>query len=99
MSREKLPKFPGSVTPISETWAVMTERGQVKYLNRTLPGAPVFFAHAVDDLQTFRMFTSQFCMCGTVTQSEIVRAFGVSLSSVRRGVKLLREEGPAGFYV
>ena len=35
---------------------------------------------------------------GNVRQSDIIRAFGVPAKSVKRAVKLYREEGPEGFY-
>lgn len=37
-------------------------------------------------------------MNGNAKQSDIARAFGVSLISVKRAVKCYREKGPEGFY-
>jgi hypothetical protein len=42
--------------------------------------------------------TAQFCVNGHTQQMEIVRAFGVTKISVKRSVKLYREEGARGFY-
>jgi predicted transcriptional regulator len=44
------------------------------------------------------MITAQFCVNGHSQQMEIVRAFGVTPISVKRSVKLYREEGPRSFY-
>lgn len=61
-------------------------------------GAMPVFSHAEDDLATFRMITSQFCVNGNCTQPQIVAAFGVPLSTVKRYCTLYRSKGPAGFY-
>lgn len=44
------------------------------------------------------MFTSQMIAGGTVKPKEIVKAFGVPMITVKRYVKLYREQGPKGFY-
>ena len=44
------------------------------------------------------MFTGQLCVQGACKQSEIIKAFGVSKSSVLRSVNKYREEGIEGFY-
>jgi len=44
------------------------------------------------------MYTSQLCVQGACKQSEIIKAFGVSKSSVLRSVNKYREEGIEGFY-
>ncbi len=44
------------------------------------------------------MITAQFCVNGHTQQAEIARAFGVTKISVKRSVKLYREQGPGGFY-
>jgi transposase-like protein len=64
------------------------------FLRVTLP----VFSHLEEDIQSFRMITAQFCVNGHTQQMEIVRAFGVTSISVKRSVKLYREEGPRGFY-
>lgn len=58
---------------------------------------PVFI-HDENEIATFRMITSQFCVNGNATQAQISRAFGVTLISVKRSVKLYRQKGPRGFY-
>ena len=44
------------------------------------------------------MFTAQLCAQGACKQAEIIKAFGVSKSSVLRSVNKYREEGIEGFY-
>ena len=56
------------------------------------------FSHPVTDIASFRFFTSQLIANGNASQSEISRAFGVPLVSVKRACKKLRDEGAAGFF-
>jgi hypothetical protein len=74
--------------------AVMKKNGEVTYFNGHMP----VFRHAENDISTFRMITSQFCVNGCAKQSDIIRAFGVTSISVKRSVKTYREKGPKGFY-
>jgi len=94
MPQLQLPMFPSGVTHITEQLAFMKNDGQVTYFNGHMP----VFSHAENDLATFRMITSQFCVNGYVTQSDIIRTFGVTSISVKRAVKIYREKGPRGFY-
>jgi hypothetical protein len=94
MPQLQLPIFPAGVTPITATLAFEKRDGRVTYFNGVTP----VFSHAENDLATFRMITSQFCLNGNCTQPEIVRAFGVPLSTVKRYCALYRGKGPAGFY-
>jgi transposase len=74
--------------------SVVRQDGQWFYFCGTQP----VFQHAEDDLRSFRMFTAQLCFQGACQQAEIIKAFGVSKSSVLRSVKKYREEGIEGFY-
>jgi len=56
------------------------------------------FSHAEDDLNSFRMITSQFYINGNCKQVDIVKAFGVSANSVKRYVKKYRKGGIGGFF-
>ncbi len=60
-------------------------------------GLPVF-SHGETDLKSFRMFTSQLTVSGVCRQVDIVRAFGISVISMKRWVKKYREEGPELFF-
>jgi transposase-like protein len=94
MLQQLLPLFPSEVTLITTELGFQEKDGKVYYFNGQMP----LFIHDVDDLQAFRVYTSQLVINGTVRQVDIVRAFGVSSISVKRSVKKYREEGIAGFY-
>lgn len=94
MPQVQLPIFPDGVTEISRNLAFEKRDGRVTYFHGVLP----VFAHDEADIRTFRMITSQFCAQGSATQSQIVRAFGVPLRTVKRYCKVYKEKGPQGFY-
>jgi transposase len=94
MVQQLLPLFPSEVTLITPEIGFQQKEGKVYYFNGQMP----LFIHDADDLQAFRVYTSQLVINGTVRQMDIVRAFGVSSISVKRSVKKYREEGIAGFY-
>lgn len=94
MPQLHLPMFPSGVTEITEVLAFGKQDGRITYFSGQLP----VFSHAADDVASFRMITSQFCVQGCAKQSDIIRAFGVTSISVKRSVKIYREKGPRGFY-
>jgi hypothetical protein len=94
MPQLHLPMFPNGVIHITEQLAVMKKDGAVTYFNGHMP----VFSHGENDINTFRMITSQFCVNGAAKQSDIIRTFGVTSISVKRSVKTYREKGPKGFY-
>jgi hypothetical protein len=94
MPQAQLPFFSEGVTPITADMAFKKENGTLTYFNFSMP----IFMHGENEVETFRMITSQFCVNGNATQAEISRAFGVTLISVKRSVKLYRKKGPRGFY-
>jgi len=94
MPQIQLPIFPDGVTEISPNLAFEKRDGRVTYFHGLFP----VFVHDEADIRTFRMITSQFCAQGSATQSQIVRAFGVPLRTVKRYCKLYKEKGPEGFY-
>ncbi len=89
-----LPIFPEGTTKITEDLTFEMRDGRVTYFHGLMP----VFSHAADDIRSFRMITSQFCAIGNAKQVEIARAFGVPIITVKRGVKLYREKGTAGFF-
>ena len=89
-----LPIFPEGATHITAELAFEKRDGWVTYFHGMMP----VFRHKEDDVQSFRMITSQFCVNGNVKQVQITQAFGVPPSSVKRAVKLYREKGPSGFF-
>ena len=94
MPQRQLPIFPAGVTEINHSIAVQKEAGQVVYIHGHLP----VFHHEEKDIGSFRMFTSQMIVNGTVKPNEIVKAFGVPVITVKRYVKVFRDHGAKGFY-
>jgi transposase-like protein len=94
MPQLQLPIFPTDSILINSTLAFKNDLGKVTYFYGNLP----VFSHDENDIKAFRMITSQFYVNGSATQSEIAKAFGVTLMSVKRSVKLYRTQGINGFY-
>ncbi len=89
-----LPFFPEEITLINSRIGFEKRDGIVYYFAGSMP----VYQHPENDLKSFRFFTSQIVVNGNATQSEIVRAFGVSVISVKRWVKRYREQGVEGFF-
>jgi hypothetical protein len=94
MPQMQLPIFPDGVTEINNRIAAQRQAGKVFYLHGHLP----VFHHEENDVQSFRMFTSQMIVGGTVKPKEIVETFGVPMITVKRYVKVYRERSSKGFY-
>jgi len=94
MPQMQLPIFPAGVTEINSRVAVEAKDGQVCYVYGHLP----VFQHEETDLRSFRMFTSQMIVTGSVKPQEIVETFGVSIVTVKRYMKVYRQHGAKGFY-
>ena len=94
MPQLQLPLFSKGITLINANLGFVREGNTITYIYGNLP----IFSHDIDDQRSFRMVTSQFYINGSATQAQIYRAFGVSPISVKRGVKLYRKKGMAGFF-
>lgn len=94
MPQLQLPFFPAGMTLINSNVGFHREEDTITYFYGHLP----VFRHDVDDHRSFRMITSQLYINGSVKQSEICRAFGISAISVKRSVKVYRDKGIAGFF-
>jgi len=90
----QLPIFPAGVTEINSRVAVEAKEGQVCYVYGHLP----VFQHEETDIKSFRMFTSQMIATGSVKPREIVETFGVAMVTVKRYMKVYRQQGAKGFY-
>jgi transposase len=95
MPQIQLPIFPAGSVEINRDLACRVEGNRVVYFNGHLP----VFMHDKGDLASFRMFTSQLIVQGSATQGDITKAFGVSLTSVKRGTRRYRQHEAAGFFV
>lgn len=94
MPQLQLPIFPTSSCAITPELAFLQRDGSVVYFNGHLP----VFSHAPDDIASFRFFTSQLIANGLASQSQISRAFGVPLITVKRACKTFRDFGAKGFF-
>ena len=94
MPQIQLPVFPSGSTEINFELAFECRDNQVTYFNGHLP----VFTHAANDLASFRFFTTQLIINGSASQSEIVKAFGVSLTTVKRYTAKCRREGGKAFF-
>ncbi|MCF7911505.1 MAG: helix-turn-helix domain-containing protein [Candidatus Cloacimonetes bacterium] len=89
-----LPVFPDEIKLINSLIGFVKKNNYIYYFNGQMP----IFHHTEDDLNSFKMFVSQLYICGNASQSDIVRAFGISNSSIKRWVKKYRKGGPSAFF-
>jgi transposase-like protein len=94
MPQVQLPLFAAGATAITPELAFERRGQQVVYFNGHLP----VFTHPLEDLASFRLFTTQLVVNGTATQEQIVQAFGVPMTTVKRCCRLYRERGAIGFF-
>src|SRR3989454_12578939 len=91
MPQMQLLVFPAGVTEINSRVAVEAKDGQVY-------GHLPVFQHEETDVRSCRMFTSQMIVTGSVKPKEIVETFGVPMVTVKRYMKVYRQQGAKGFY-
>ena len=94
MPQLQLPVFPVGTTAINGELAFERRDDRVVYFNGHLP----VFTHTTEDVASFRFYTTQLIVNGTASQGEIVKAFGVPLTTVKRYCRLYRERGASGFF-
>ena len=94
MPQLQLPVFAVGTSAINPELAFERRDDQVVYFNGHLP----VFTHATKDIGSFRFFTTQLIVNGTASQGEIVKAFGVPLTTVKRCCRLYRERGASAFF-
>lgn len=94
MPQVQLPVFSSGTSPITSELGFERQGQQVVYFNGHLP----VFSHDVEDLKTFRYFSSQLIYNGTASQSQIANAFQVPLITVKRYYRLFREQGAPSFF-
>lgn len=94
MPQAILPFIPPGTSPITDVLHVAREGDTWYYFCGIHP----VFQHPEHDRRSFGMFTSQLVCQGQCKQVDLVRALGVSASSVKRQVKRFREGGAGAFY-
>ena len=95
MPQLQLPIFPVGSTNITPELAFERRNHSVTYFYGHLP----VFTHEVDDIASFRMYTTQLIVNGLATQGQIERAFGIPRVTIKRCVKRYREGGVGAFFV
>lgn len=94
MPQMLFPVFPDEIKLINSLIGFVKKDGYVYYFNGQMP----IFHHPIDDINSFKMFLSQLYLCGNASQADIVRAFGISKSSIKRWVKKYNEKGASAFF-
>ena len=90
----QLPIFPEGAHMISDRLGYFVKNELVHYIVNGLPA----YSHSTTDHVGFRHITSNFIHLGLCTQSDVQRAFHVSITNVSRAYKLYKEKGSEGFY-
>lgn len=94
MPQQLLPLFLDGVQEINELSSYRRIEGYVFYYHGAFP----IFNHAIDDLNSFRLITSQLIANGVCRNMDIQKAFGVPKISVCRALKKFNECGSKGFF-
>ncbi len=90
-----LPLIPNGATPITDTLSVFRENNHCTYFSGIQP----IFSHPADERSSFKLITAMLVNEGSCTKAQIVSAFAVAESSVKRAVKKLRDHGAQSFYL
>ena len=95
MPQRILPLIPHGATQINGLVSVWRNDESWTYFLATHP----IYSHRKTDQRMFRLITSQLIDSGACRQADVIRAFGVSKSSVIRSLNKLRSGGPEAFFV
>lgn len=94
MIQTLLPIFSEEATLVNSIVGYQKRSGKVYYFL----GQAVIFSHNENDMKSFRYITCQLVANGNVTQSEIIKAFGISKISMKRYMKIFREKDWKGIF-
>lgn len=94
MPQLQLPIFPAGTEEINSNVGVHCQDGKVVYVHGHLP----VYQHKTSNLNEFRFYTSQLIDTGAVKTGEVAETFGIPESTVKRYLKVFRDEGPEGFF-
>jgi len=95
MTQLLLPFISPGVTQINSRVSVWENDGHWTYFLGEFP----VYSHRVDDQRMFRLTIAQLIESGACRQKEVIKAFGVSKSSVIRAQNKLRNGGAEAFFV
>lgn len=94
MPQLQLPIFPAGAEAINRDIGVQCQDGSVVYIHGHLP----LYQHKATSLKEFRFYTSALIDTGAAKTAEVAKAFGVPLATVKRYLKVYREQGAEGFF-
>lgn len=94
MPQLMLPLLSSDITYINGRVTVYQKDGLLIYFLGDYP----IYSHKADDLALFRLTTAQLIDSGACKQIDIIKAFGVSKSSLIRAQKKYREGGANAFF-
>lgn len=94
MPQRQLPIFPAGAEEINRNVGVQCRDGSVVYIHGHLP----LYQHKATNLKEFRFYTSALIDTGAAKTAEVAKAFGVPLATVKRYLKVYREQGAEGFF-
>jgi transposase len=95
MPQQILPLIPRGATEINGLLSVWRDEERWTYFIGTYP----IYSHEKTDQRMFRLITSQLIECGACSQTDVIRTFGISKSSVIRSVNKLRKDGAEAFFL
>ena len=94
MPQLQLPIFPAGAEAINRNGGVQCQDGSVVYIHGHLP----LYQDKATNLKEFRFYTSALIDTGAAKTAEVAKAFGVPLATVKRCLKVYREQGAEGFF-
>jgi transposase len=94
MPQMQLPLIPRGTKSINNIWSVDKTDDRVTYFCGINP----VFMHDANCLRSFQMFTAQLVSQGACRPIDVIKAFGVTKSSVSRSVAKYKSGGPASFF-
>lgn len=89
-----LPFLSSDITYINGRVTVYQHKGEWTYFLGDYP----IYSHRADDHNMFRLAIAQLIKSGSCRQLEIIKAFGVSKSSVIRAQNKLKKGGSSAFF-
>lgn len=94
MPQVQMPFLAEGVTNVNNALGYSRQNGRISCFT----GNVQMYSHEVDDSASFRMIIAQICVNGVAKQADIARSFGIPFLTVKRAVKLYRQDGARGFY-
>lgn len=94
MIQQILPLIPHGASCLNERLSIIRENGIIQYFHCGLRIA----CHAENDTSSFKREICQLISNGVCRNTEAIRVFGISKSSLKRWLKMFRENGDGVFF-